>query len=163
MALDTFGKRLRVLRQDRGLSQIDLRDNLKVYAVDIGETYISELERTDKMPSLQVAVGMAKVLNVSVDYLGLLVDEAKSFRPEPKLEYITPEADELAQLADTMSAEQREMLLGMARSIMSPLVEQRRMREGVRVMLDSVERREGILARREMERRLHEIGLRWDI
>jgi transcriptional regulator with XRE-family HTH domain len=37
MALDTFGKRLRVLRMDRGLSQIDLRDKMeKECGVSIG-------------------------------------------------------------------------------------------------------------------------------
>lgn len=162
MALDTFGKRLRVLRQDRGLSQIDLRDALQRYAVEIGETYISELERTDKMPSLAVAAGMAKVLNISVDYLALLTDEARSYVPEARVEYIAPEADEVAGLMDGMTQDQREALLGMARSLTAPRQETRRMREGLASMLDSVERQEGAAARREMERRLREIGLRWD-
>jgi hypothetical protein len=45
MALDTFGKRLKVLRVDRGLSQIDLRDRMeKLCEVSIGETYVAELD-----------------------------------------------------------------------------------------------------------------------
>lgn len=53
MALETFGKRLRVSRIDKDLSQIALRDQMEtVYGVSIGETYISELERTAYCPTL---------------------------------------------------------------------------------------------------------------
>lgn len=84
MALETFGKRLRVSRIDKELSQIQLRDKMeKLHEVSIGETYISELERTDRMPSLEVAAAMARVLDVSLDYLGLLIDDGVSYRRQP--------------------------------------------------------------------------------
>lgn len=74
--LGTFGKRLRVLRHERGLSQIELRDEMeRQHGVSIGQTYISELERSDKAPTLNVAAAMAKVLGVSLDYLGLITNE----------------------------------------------------------------------------------------
>jgi transcriptional regulator with XRE-family HTH domain len=117
MALNTFGKRLRILRTDRGLSQIDLRDALNERGVPIGETYISELERTDKMPMLHVAVGMADVLEVSLDYLALRTDDptASSNFAQQETSYLSPEADEIAIMVDDMSQDIRALLIGLVR------------------------------------------------
>jgi transcriptional regulator with XRE-family HTH domain len=81
--LSTFGKRLKLARIDRGLTQTELRAQMERHGISIGETYISELERTDKAPSLPVAAAMAKVLGVSLDYLGLITDEPQI---QPRLE-----------------------------------------------------------------------------
>lgn len=161
MALDTFGKRLRLLRQDRGLSQIDLRDALKKYDVDIGETYISELERTDKTPTLAVAAGMAQVLGVSLDYFGLLVDDARHYKQEPLISYISPEADEVAALVDEMNSEQRAAVLSMARGLAAPVMDQRRMRAAMEAMLDNIQRKFGTKVREEYESIFRERGIFW--
>jgi transcriptional regulator with XRE-family HTH domain len=75
LPLRTFGKRLRIARIERNLSQVELRAEMEKYGVTIGQTYISELERSDKAPSLPVAAGMAKALGVSLDYLGMITDQ----------------------------------------------------------------------------------------
>jgi transcriptional regulator with XRE-family HTH domain len=147
MYLDTFGKRLRVLRQDQKLSQVDMRD-----AIDnmIGETYISELERTEKMPSLEVAAAMAKVLNVTLDYLALLIDEAEPLKRSSEADYMTPEADAVASLIDEMSIDQRTLMLEVARNMSSSNARQRRLDESIEI-LDSIERKWGLTFRREIE------------
>lgn len=164
MALDTFGKRLKMLRVDRGMSQIELRDKMeKLYGVSIGETYVSELERSSKMPSLEVAAAMARALEVSVDYLGLIIEDALPYKREDVTPlYFSPEADEVARLVDAMPQMHRAMIVSMLRGFASPLNEQQRMRANIKVMLESVEKNQGTGARVEMERRLREIGLYWD-
>lgn len=117
-ALDAFGKRLRFSRQDANLSQIELRERLEVYGIGIGASYISEMERKGAKPTLPVAAALAKVLNISLDYLAGLTDD-----PSPKHEldnapnYITPEADQVAELVDTMSLKHRTLMLELARAL----------------------------------------------
>jgi transcriptional regulator with XRE-family HTH domain len=162
MALDTFGKRLRVLRVDKALSQTELRDKMeKLAGVKIGETYISELERTDKMPSLEVAAAMAKVLDVSLDYLGLLIEDAEqSYRRAPTpASYFSEEADEVAQLVDRMSAQQRSVVVSVARNLSVLTTERARRQAEFKELLASIERDLGLDARKAFERILRNKGL----
>lgn len=160
MALDTFGKRLRVLRIDRGLSQIDLRDKMVKGGVPIGETYISELERTEKMPSLEVAAAMARALDVSIDYLGLLIDDAVSYRRQPIPDiYYSEEADEVARTVDNMRPEQRSLVLSMVNSMVVAPSERQRERTEIVDMLNSIERQRGRNVRREIEQILRSKGI----
>lgn len=162
MELNTFGKRLRVLRIDRDLSQTELRDEMKKYEVAIGETYISELERSAKMPMLDVAVAMAKVLNVSLDYLGLLVDEARSYKAEPVQTYITPEAEEIASLVDTMHVSLREVLLTVTKNMIAAPAPRQDERMRARDVLDSVEREHGRGMRDEIKELMIRSGFSLD-
>lgn len=153
MALDTFGKRIRALRMDRGLSQVELRDRMhKEAEVEIGETYISELERSDRMPSLEVAAAMAKVLDVSLDYLGLLVDDGESYKRTPAPVYFSEEADRIAELFDAMRPEQRRALYTLARDLSGNPVERAKQDAEKEDLLDSVERELGVDARADVER-----------
>lgn len=160
MALDTFGKRLKLLRVDRSLSQIELRDQMeKMCGVPIGETYVSELERTSKMPSLEVAAAMAKVLDVSLDYLGLLTNEATSYRPAPTVNYLSTEADEMAQLVDSMHPSQREVMLSVAKNMIVAPKPRQLERAEIRDLLDSIERRQGRNVRLQIEKIMRDSGL----
>lgn len=161
MPLETFGKRLRVLRVDRDLSQIALRDRMeKNYNVPIGETYISELERTEKMPSLEVAAAMARALDVSIDYLALLIDDAVSYRRQPTPDnYYSEEADDIAKLVDDMHPEQRAILLSLAKSMVDAPTQRVRERAEMRDILDSVERSHGRIVRREIEKLMRGKGM----
>lgn len=163
MILDTFGKRLRVLRIDKDLSQIALRDKMeKLYEVSIGETYISELERTDRMPTLEVAAAMAKALDVSLDYLGLLIGDAVSYKRQPPPDnFFSEEADEVAKLVDGMYPEQRLLLLNLAKSMVSAPSQRQRERAGMRDLLDSVENSPtlGRNVRRELEQMMRNKGM----
>lgn len=157
MNLDTFGKRLRLLRQDRGMSQIDLRERMeKECGVSIGGAYISELERGDGTPVLKVAAAMAKVLDVSLDYLALLHDDASvSYRRQPTPVYFSLEADEVAQLVDAMQPEQRALIVSMARTIVAPTKQQLERFEA-RDILDSIEAQLGREVRLQIERKVRE-------
>ena len=163
MALDTFGKRLRVLRIDRDLSQIDLRDRMeKEHGEKIGETYISELERTDKMPSLKVAAAMARVLNTSLDYLGLLSEDgALSYQRTPPPEYFSPEADEVARLVDDLQPAERAVLLSVARGMVKPSAKQLDRAEA-RDVLNSIGQQLGEGVKRKVEDIMRQKGLALD-
>jgi transcriptional regulator with XRE-family HTH domain len=160
MPLDTFGKRLRVLRIDRDLSQIELRDKMEKVEMPIGETYISELERTSKMPSLEVAAAMAKVLDVSIDYLGLLIEEALPYRRQPTPDpYYSEQADEIAKLVDSMHPSQRELILSVAKNMLSAPTQRQAERAEMRDILDSIAREHGDNVRREIEKLMRNKGL----
>lgn len=160
MPLDTFGKRLRVLRIDREMSQIDLRERMERECGEkIGETYISELERTDKMPTLKVAAAMARVLETSLDYLGLLTDDGSaSYKHAPPLEYFSPEADQMAQIVDGMNQAQRTAILGVARSMVAPTQAERDHMEA-RDILNSIGDKLGGDVRRKVEAIMRDKGL----
>lgn len=79
--LDTFGKRLRLLREDLGLTQGELAEKLREYGQPVGQSYISELERTDKMPSGAVVAGLAEILGCTSDFLLLLSDATNPIDP----------------------------------------------------------------------------------
>ena len=57
--LKTFGRSVRSLRKQRGLSQEDLAE-----ACGLSRNYISDIERGVRNPGLLVLVGLAKALKV---------------------------------------------------------------------------------------------------
>ena len=59
-----MGDRIKEVRRRLNLTQEQLAEKL-----DITVTYISEIERSLKMPSLQVFIKLIEVLDVSADYL----------------------------------------------------------------------------------------------
>jgi transcriptional regulator with XRE-family HTH domain len=61
LAVRKFGKRLREIRQDKGISQMELGDRINVTA-----TYIGRIERGERSPSLPTIARLAHALSVSV-------------------------------------------------------------------------------------------------
>lgn len=59
-----FGKRVREARNKAHFTQEVLAEK-----VDIAVTYLGEIERGEKTPSLDVLIGIADSLSVSCDYL----------------------------------------------------------------------------------------------
>ncbi len=64
MNLEDFGKRIRTARKRRGLTQEALAEK-----IDIAPTYISDIERGIKAPSLSTLVDLIKELEISADYV----------------------------------------------------------------------------------------------
>lgn len=160
MVLNTFGKRLKFWRTEHKLSQVELRDKMqKEHGVDIGETYVSELERTEKMPTLEVAIAMAKVLNLSLDYLGLLIGDAISYVRDASPHYFSEEADEAAQLIDKMRPDQRVLVATLVRNVSRLPTERQRRETEIKKLLDSVEKDMGIDARKKVEGIVRSQGL----
>jgi len=68
-----FGKVLRQLRQDKGLSQEQLG-----FDADLRRTYVSILELGQQQPSLTTILKLAKALNISASHLMALVEAQMS-------------------------------------------------------------------------------------
>jgi transcriptional regulator with XRE-family HTH domain len=60
----TMGDRIREARKKLGFTQDQLSEKL-----DVTLTYISEIERGLKMPSMQLFIKLVEILDVSADYL----------------------------------------------------------------------------------------------
>ncbi|WP_343996315.1 helix-turn-helix transcriptional regulator, partial [Nocardioides dubius] len=58
------GRRMRVIRKEKGLSQEALAEELGLH-----RTYVGALERGERNPSLKVVSRLAVSLGVSTDYL----------------------------------------------------------------------------------------------
>ena len=96
---NTFGRRVRILREDMGLSQTELVDRLEGIGVKLRQTYLSELERTNKTPTGDVVAGLAKTLNTTTDYLLMMNDDASP-----------PVPVEVQLLAEARTERERELL-----------------------------------------------------
>jgi len=64
MVLQNLGSRIREERQRAGMTQEKLAE-----AAGCNESYIGQIERGYKNPSLEIIVNIANALNVTVDYL----------------------------------------------------------------------------------------------
>ena len=62
--METFGQRLKQLRQEKGIGQIALAKELGV-----GKSIVSLWEKDECEPTLSKLVSLAKFFNVSIDYL----------------------------------------------------------------------------------------------
>ena len=62
--LQVFGKRVRELRKERGLSQVELASK-----VGIDRSYMGFLERGERNPSLEMIAKIAEALSVTPDEL----------------------------------------------------------------------------------------------
>ena len=65
---ETFGERLKTLRMEKGLGQIELAK-----ALDVGKSIISLWERDKCEPTLTNLIAIAQFFNVSIDYLAGLI------------------------------------------------------------------------------------------
>jgi transcriptional regulator with XRE-family HTH domain len=73
--MDSFGKRLRTCREDKGFSQQEFAKQLKTY-----HSVIGRYERDEMTPSVEVAKKMAQLLNTTVGYLLGEVQQADTFK-----------------------------------------------------------------------------------
>lgn len=82
MDYEKIGKRIRDLRRQQGYTQETLAE-----AVDLSAPFISHIERASKKASLETIFRIAKVLNVTVDYLltGTRSVDAAAFLPEVEM------------------------------------------------------------------------------
>lgn len=114
----TFGGRLKILRQDAELTQEELIARLAKRGINIGRSYISELERApdNRMPNGDVLAGLVAVLGCNPAYLLMLSDN-----PEPPTEngptYYSAEADEIANMVDELLPDTRQYVLYMVRAM----------------------------------------------
>ncbi|PFW04155.1 XRE family transcriptional regulator [Bacillus thuringiensis] len=98
-----FGQRLKALRLEKGMTQQQLADFL-----DIEKSNISRFESGKQSPSSDNRVKMAKLFNVSVDYM-LGLSEHKSLDKE-KSEKISKEAANLMEKINKLPPEKRKLI-----------------------------------------------------
>lgn len=67
--METFGEKLRYLRQEKNINQIQLAKEL-----DVGKSIVSLWEQNKCEPTLSKLIAMAKYFCVSIDYLAGLED-----------------------------------------------------------------------------------------
>ena len=67
---DTTGKRVLWLRQRLGITQVEL-----AHQVNVRQSYVSDIEHDRAIPSIQVLVSIANVLDTSIDFLLLRSDD----------------------------------------------------------------------------------------
>lgn len=118
--LDTVGKRIRILRQDLDLNQVELVTALEKHGIAVGRSYISELERSDKVPSGTVLAGLARVLGTTTDYLLLLTDDPNPPHEQEEQHIEDALARELLAVYMTLAADKKAMLLYLAKALVEP-------------------------------------------
>lgn len=62
--MDTLGQRIKRLRIDKGMSQVELGE-----LVNVGNSTVSQWESDKRVPDIATVNQLAKVFDVSVDYL----------------------------------------------------------------------------------------------
>lgn len=90
----TLGARLREIRRQKGYTQHTLAE-----IAEVGDVYISEIERGLKMPSLNIFIKLIAALDISADYI--LRDELPAGR-----EYI---CNEITQKLQNRTPKQRKI------------------------------------------------------
>lgn len=101
-----FGQRLKALRLEKGMTQQQLADFL-----DIEKSNISRFESGKQSPSSDNRIKMAKLFNVSVDYM-LGLSDHKSLDKE-KSEKISKEAADLMEKINKLSPEKRQAIMNL--------------------------------------------------
>jgi transcriptional regulator with XRE-family HTH domain len=73
--MSTFGKRLRICREEKGFSQQELAKQLKT-----SHSVIGRYERDEMTPSVEVAKKMSQLLSTTVGYLLGEIEKSDTFR-----------------------------------------------------------------------------------
>ena len=158
--LASLGKRLRLLREDRELTQTGIAAMLSSYGVDITPSHLSLVEKNKRNPSVELLVGLAKLLETSTDYLLMMTDDPSptgsagngSIAPM----YISEEADDIARIMDSLPPETRRMILAAVRAWLQH--ERQRVADEWSSLLSVVEQSVGREKRREIESALLRSG-----
>lgn len=84
--MSILGKRIKKLREEAGLSQIELSKML-----NISNTTLSQYETGQRIPSDDIKIKIAEFFNTTVDYLLGRTDQRDPDKPELPIEFDTPE------------------------------------------------------------------------
>ena len=85
--LSVFGQRVKQLRQELGLSQRDFAEKIGITA-----SALSSYEKGLKNPSVNVAINIASIFSVSLDWLCGLKNETNNFHPDAYTPFDLPNA-----------------------------------------------------------------------
>ncbi|NPV43221.1 MAG: helix-turn-helix transcriptional regulator [Firmicutes bacterium] len=105
--LTYIGNRIRQLRIKSGLTQEQLGEKSNLHY-----SYIGQVERGDKVPSLKTLKKITKALNTSLDYL---LEPEEEYRVKSDRELLK---QELVSLLKNRSNKEMEMILNIIRTIL---------------------------------------------
>lgn len=123
-----MGNRIRRLRELIGMSQIDLTKALANRGVDVNQGHVSNIERDNRSPSIELLRALAVVLETNTDYLLGLTDDD---RPPSDLEdqvVVTVEdphdralVQEVADLLVRVTPSERLYIADLVRRLLGPV------------------------------------------
>ncbi|MDI3481778.1 MAG: hypothetical protein PWQ97_1433 [Tepidanaerobacteraceae bacterium] len=105
-----IGKKIRQIRQKQNLTQEELGEKANLHY-----SYIGQMERGDKIPSLKTLNKIAKALNVGLDYI---LEGPLKYSPASEAEEAI---NEFVHILRTRPARQTEMLISICRNIIEEL------------------------------------------
>lgn len=128
---DSVGARIAWARKQKHWTGHDL-----ARAVGVRNVYISQLENNHREPSRQMLQAIASALDVTVGFILMETDEpapAKDAEPAPV--YFSPEADEAAQLIDSIpDPDERARMLAVLRAMAVPFKHPDKQQDNERVI-----------------------------
>lgn len=154
--LRSFGRRFQLLRQDKDLSQTAIAAMLQGYGISITPSHLSLVEKNKRNVSIDLLVALARLLETSTDYLLVLTDDPSPPDKSDVVPYLSREADDMAQLMDSLPPETRRMLLSAAHAWVAH--ERQRIADEWVSLLSAIERSVGRDKRREIEAALMRDG-----
>lgn len=151
----TLGKRVRILREDRGMDQKQLARAVKQQGVKMENPQVSKIESGTSKPTVDGLRALAVALECSADYLLLLTDDPQArANSGAEVNYITPEADAVARLVDSMDATTRRQVQAIVTRIAMPADSESERARDRQYLLKLTEANLGIAARQTLERAL---------
>lgn len=105
-----IGKKIRQIRRKQNLTQEELGEKANLHY-----SYIGQMERGDKIPSLKTLNRIAKALNVGLDYI---LEGPLKYSPASSAE---DAINEFVHILRTRPARQTEMLISICRNIIEEL------------------------------------------
>lgn len=122
---------------------------LRGYGINITPSHLSLVEKNKRNVSVDLLVALARLLETSTDYLLVMTDDPTPPDKRDIVPYLSREADDMAQLMDSLPAETRRMLLAAAHAWVQH--ERQRISDEYVALLSAIERSVGREKRREIE------------
>lgn len=97
--MNSTGKRIKILRGEKGWNQGDFIQELSRLGSDIKQSSMSQIENDINYPSMDLMINIVKALDTTADYLLLLSDD-----PFP------PHTTETQLVVEAKSSEERKVL-----------------------------------------------------
>lgn len=151
----SFGRRVKVLREDMDLKQPELTERVQKHGVRFTQSYLSKLESGDRMPGGEIVLALALELKTTTDFLlGRTTDPNLPDETEVEVA-IAPEAETAAKIIDALSPEMRQEALKLVQSLYEQEALRRtRNAETWQSLLSTVERIAGKGVRQQVEQSL---------
>jgi transcriptional regulator with XRE-family HTH domain len=118
--LNTTGKRIKALRNDKGLTQAGLG-----LLVGVGQIHVNRIETGARVAGRDLLQAIARELGTTVSFLLLETDDPAPPRAERDPVYFSAEADEAARIIDAMPEHARALSLNLLRVLSEHVLQAR--------------------------------------